>query len=118
MPAPTTHTSTSRSPRSGSRSGAGLAEAAYQESMCLVPATMVSAGGQVPRVVERRNVGLVILHLAAARGGVQRGEALAEVFAGELAALEDAECLRPGQRNRVCSVAVGGARQHGARIEL
>ena len=79
---------------------------------------MASARGQVPVVVDGRHVGEEVLHLAAACLGIQAREACTEVFAREFAALEHAERLWPGLRNRRRGVTVGVASQHGPWIEL
>src|SRR5512137_126562 len=77
-----------------------------------------SARGGVACVIDCRRVGIEILQFAAASLRIEAGEALAEVFARELAALEHAERLGPGLRNRRRSVTVRIACEHRARIEF
>jgi hypothetical protein len=85
--------------------------------MCWLVMSVCSTRRQIPGVVERRDVGVELAHLAAPRTDVQVGERLAEVPAHELAALEYGQRFGPGDRNRRSAVAVSVARERRAGIE-
>ena len=76
-----------------------------------------SVGRQVPRVIERRNIGIEFLHFTATCLRVQPRKPFAEIVLDERAAFKCSERLGEGQWHGRCRVTISVARQHRTRIE-